>query len=328
MIARLFRRTLLMAVTMWSLSATPNTMEPKILVTLLGTAGGAHGGLQDNALYGRKHAVTLIEAGGQKLLFDAGRGMVEQLVKLGPSYIKETTNVFLTHHHFDHICDLDVLFLSGRSMQRKGALYVFGPEGTEELVANIKATYRYDIDYMAMGGKRKPEIIPQNIGEGIVYEKEGVRVIAFDVPHHPASISSEQKNLYPALGYRINYKECSVVISGDTMYSENLIKYAKGTDLLIHEVMPGAISESQRESTRESSRKGLLSRWHHTNATDAGKVFEQVRPQLVVYTHLIVGPRGSLEKIIAETKKTYKGSLVIGEDMMKIEVGQNVTIKK
>ena len=114
------------------------------------------------------------------------------------------------------------------------------------------------------------------------------------------------------------------MISGDTMFSENLIKFAKGTDLLIHEVMPGATPESQRSGNERS----LIARWHHTNAEDAGRVFARVRPKLAVYTHLILGRSWTLQRIIDRTRTTYDGPLVIGEDMMVIEIGDEVRVKK
>ena len=63
---------------------------------------------------------------------------------------------------------------------------------------------------------------------GVVYEQSGVKVTAFEVNHGDA--------IKPAVGYRIDYKGHSVVISGDTRYNENVIKYGTGADLLIHEV--------------------------------------------------------------------------------------------
>lgn len=64
-----------------------------------------------------------------------------------------------------------------------------------------------------------------NVDEGVVYEKDGVKITAFEVDHKPTK---------PAFGYRIDYGGRSVVLSGDTGFSENLIQYAQGVDLLVH----------------------------------------------------------------------------------------------
>ena len=89
------------------------TGDGTIKITLLGTGGGPGGG-GPNLLTKKMNANTLIEAGGQQFLFDAGRGAMLRLASLIPQHVSRTDKVFLTHLHSDHIVDLSNLFLNGR----------------------------------------------------------------------------------------------------------------------------------------------------------------------------------------------------------------------
>jgi ribonuclease Z len=120
------------------------------------------------------------------------------------------------------------LWLTGWLISRRPTpLKVFGPTGTAEMIMYLQKAYAYDIKIRIEDDKAQAEgsklLVTEN-EEGIVFENNGVKVIAFLVDHYP---------VIPAYGYRIEYKGHSVVLSGDTRYSENLIKFAKGTDLLI-----------------------------------------------------------------------------------------------
>ena len=86
--------------------------------------------------------------------------------------------------------------------------------------------------------------------------------------------------IVPAFGYRIEYNGRSVVLSGDTWYSQNLIKFAKGTDFLIHEVViaPDTLSKSDPQYN-------VL--MHHTIPEQAAKVFNEVQPKLAAYLHIV-----------------------------------------
>ncbi|MEO6868626.1 MAG: MBL fold metallo-hydrolase, partial [Ginsengibacter sp.] len=121
-------------------------------------------------------------------------------------------------------------------------------------------------------------------------------------------------------GYRIEYGGHSVVLSGDTRYSENLIKFAKGTDLLVHEV---AIASDTLKKT--DPKFNIL--MHHTTPEQAGKVFNSVKPKLGVYSHIVTINHYPLGEIIPRTKENYVGPVVLGEDLMSFSVGDSVTMK-
>ncbi len=176
---------------------------------------------------------TLVEAGAEKLVFDVGRGASQRIWQLGMP-LRAVTGVFLTHLHSDHTVGLPDLWLtgglSGPFGGRTTPFRIWGPTGTEEMMSALETAFQADIGIRSETQDARPEglaVVAENIAEGVVYERNGVRVTAFDVDHG---------DVKPALGYRVDYGGQSVVISGDTRFSENLIRFSTGADLLIHEV--------------------------------------------------------------------------------------------
>jgi len=114
-----------------------------------------------------------------------------------------------------------------------------------------------------------------------------------------------------------------VVLSGDTRYSENLIHFAQGSDVLIHEVIdPEAFREGNAVFNPELTKKVIA---HHTTAEQAGTIFSQVKPRLAVYSH-IVPPNAA--NLVAQTRKTYSGPLEVGEDLMSIGIGDKIEVHR
>jgi ribonuclease Z len=146
-----------------------------------------------------------------------------------------------------------------------------------------------------------------------------VKVTAFEVDHATAR---------PAFGYRIEYGGRSVVLSGDTRMSDNLIRFSKGADLLIHEVA-WARPELQRKSEAARIIIGL-----HTTPEEAGTVFARVKPRLAVYSHVVLVTTDpaftepTSADVLKLTRKTYDGPLEMGEDLMTIEIGDKTNVRR
>jgi ribonuclease Z len=287
--------------------ATANISNPVIKVTLLGT-----GTPQPDM--DRFSASILVQAGGKNLLFDAGRGCLQRLRQLKVAY-NMLDAVFFTHLHSDHIVGFPDLWLTGWLVsQRTRPLKVFGPKGTRNMTNYLQKAYQFDIGIREADDKASPEGIKlqtTDIKEGTIYEQDGVKVIAFLVDHYP---------VVPAFGYRIDFGGHSVVLSGDTRYSENLIKNAKGTDLLVHEV--AIASDTLKKS---DPKYNILA--HHTTPEQAGKVFTAVKPKLAVYSHIVRIYGYPTEEILERTKENYSGRVILGEDLMSFSVGDTVTMK-
>jgi ribonuclease Z len=277
-----------------------------ITVTLLGTG-------TPQPIMERFGPSILVRAGGQSLLFDAGRGCLQRLRQIDLSYDKINA-LFFTHLHSDHIVGLPDLWLTGWLIsRRKVPLNVFGPAGTADMIKYLQMAYAYDIKIREEDDKATKEgstLLVTEIQQGIIYDKEGVKVIAFEVDHYP---------VLPAFGYRIEYNGHSVVLSGDTRYSENLIKFAKGTDLLIHEVAiaPDTLSKSD-------SRYNIMA--HHSTPEQTARVFNEVKPKLAVYSHIVKLYGMTEQEILRRAKANYSGPIIMGEDLMSFSIDDKVSV--
>jgi ribonuclease Z len=262
-------------------------------------------------------AGTLIEAGNQKLLIDAGRGITMRLFQLKIP-IGKIDPLFLTHFHSDHTSGFPDLWLTGWLESsfgtRRTPFRVIGPTGTKNLTSHLERAYADDIKIRIADEKLPPEGIAiaaeEFAGDGIVYEKDGVRVIAFEVDHGDV--------IKPAYGYRIEYGGRSVVISGDTRYNENVVKHGTGADLLIHEVATARPALMEKPYIQR-----IIA--HHTTPREAGLVFSRTSPKLAAYTHLVLPASdtvlpATVADLITETRTTYAGPLEIGEDLMSFDI--------
>ena len=278
-------------------------------VTLLGTGAPP-------PLLNRFGPSTLVEVGNEKFIFDAGRGAMQRLHQLQIPF-GNISGVFLTHHHSDHVVGFADLWLTGwigRPWgQRKVPLKVWGPEGTKQMMEHLPLAFAVDIKVRS--NSYAPEGIKleaQEVREGVIFDKDGVRVTAFEVDHGGEELL--------AFGYRIDYQGRSAVLSGDTTFNENLIRHAQGTDLLVHEV--AAFAGSDANYTPQMKR--ILS--NHTTPEEASEVFSRVKPKLAVFTHLLLFGGATAEGLIPAARKRYSGPLVVGEDLMQISVGDSVTV--
>jgi ribonuclease Z len=282
----------------------------EIKVTLLGTGCPP-------AVMNRFGPSILVEAGGQKFLFDAGRGALQRLNQVKVRW-RDVQGVLLTHLHSDHVVGFPDLWLTGwLTPGRDVPLQVWGPRGTKKMMSHLEQAFEYDIRIRLYDDRPSPNgvvILAEDIAEGIVYEKGGVKITAFEVDHAPVK---------PAFGYRIDHAGRSVVLSGDTRVSENLIRHAQGVDLLIHEV--AAPETFQRAGTPPERAKSVVA--HHVTPEQAGEVFSRTKPKLAVYSHIVL-PTATEQDLIPPTRKTYQGPLELGEDLMVIEVGDKITVRR
>lgn len=282
-----------------------------IRVTLLGTGGPP-------PVMERFGPSTLVEAGGEALLFDAGRGVLLRLAQLHYS-LKQVRSVFLTHLHSDHIVGFPDLWLTGWLTGRpEKPLRVWGPRGTKEMVAHLDQAFQFDIRIRLYDDRLPPQgvvVLAEDVKEGVVYEHNGLKVTAIEVDHSPVN---------PAFGYRIDYAGRAVVISGDTRFSEHLISCARGVDVIVHEVIVPNMQRARTTGNSEARDRVIA---HHTTNEQAGEIFARIQPKLAVFTHIIPAT-ATAKDIIPSVCKTYSGPLEVGEDLMVIDIGDKVTVCK
>jgi ribonuclease Z len=268
---------------------------------------------------------TLVEAGDRKLLIDAGRGATIRLYQLGVP-LGRIDALLLTHYHSDHTCGIPDLWLTGwlgsYYARRTKPFRVIGPVGARMLMSNLEKAYGADIKIRIEDEGLPLEgvatVVEEFHQDGIVYDKNGIKVIAFEVDHGDA--------IKPAYGYRIEYNGRVAVISGDTRYNANVIKHGTGADLLVHEV-----AAARPELMAEAYIQRIIA--HHTTPREAGLVFRQTRPKLAVFTHIVMlgsekVPASEIDEIVSETRQIYDGPLEVGEDLMSFEIGETITVRR
>jgi ribonuclease Z len=253
----------------------------------------------------------LVEAGDQTLVFDAGRGAAQRLAQLGVS-LDRINAVFLTHLHSDHVVGLPDLWLTGWVLARRTVPWeLLGPTGTAAMAAHLAQAFAFDIDIRVKGGGQNPagaRLAARDIQPGVVYERGGVKVTAFLVDHGLVA---------PALGYRVEYEGRTVVLSGDTRFSPNLIAMARGVDLLVHEVV---LAPADVGPSAPYYRAFML----HTTPEQAAEVFTRARPALAVYSHIVVFGGSDEAEIMSRTRRGYAGPVLLGHDLMSVAVGDTL----
>jgi len=291
-------------------AAAPQPVPPDGLrITLLGTGGGPLVNLRQ---FG---ASTLVEAGGKRLLFDCGRGATIRLVEAGIP-IGAVGRLFLTRLHSDHVMQIPDLLLAGwvGSTGRRAPLEVWGPDGTRDMMSGLEKAFVFDIHMRRDVDEKIPAagitVQSHDISEGVVLDEDGVKVTAFLVDHRPVS---------PAFGYRVDYHGRSVALSGDTRVSDNLVKFATGVDVLIHEAVDPVAQRAASANPAMTER--IID--HHTTGEQAGQEFARVKPRLAVYSHA-----PDSEALIAQTRTHYSGPLQGPEDLLVIDVGDQINVRR
>ena len=246
----------------------------------------------------RAETCILINAGGNYYVIDVGDGSASNLRSYGVN-LGKIKAVLLTHLHSDHISDLaDIHMGTWIAQSRTKRLDVYGPSGVEFVTKGFEDAYKLDFKYR--NEHHGDEVAPINIVgfdphpvdllNPIVINENGLKVTAFKVPHDPVK---------PALGYRFDFKGRSIVISGDTSYSENLITYAKDADVLFHEAQANHILEIMKGVANKAGNP-LTAKildditTYHTTPKDAAKVANLANVDHLVFYHLTPSPRNSM----------------------------------
>lgn len=246
---------------------------------------------------------------GQAYLFDAGPGAVQNAIRARyrydiPSlYPSQVCCVFFTHLHSDHTLDYPELAYK-LWWRRTAPLRAFGPRGLAAMTDGMHAMMAADTRLRTEGVQpvSNPElrfIATREITAGIVFEAEDIRIEAFDVPHG---------TIKPAFAYRITTHDRTVVISGDTAYSEALAEIARGADLLFHEVISDAGLAKNTPFWQNYHRQA------HTPASSVARLAREARPgTLVLYHGLFYGVPEST--VVDEVRAGYDGRVVLAEDL-------------
>jgi ribonuclease Z len=266
-------------------------------------------------------AATLVEAGPERLIFDLGRGssirLFQRNIPLG-----SITAHFITHLHSDHVVGFPDMWLTGwlgtPYGSRKTAMVIFGPKGTVAMTENLTKAFSEDIRIRIDDEGYPPAGVAfaaTDVGPGVAYQRNGVKVTAIEVDHG--------EKIKPALGYVVEFDGKKVVLSGDTKPDARVAEAAEGADLLIHEV---AVIEP--ELLRDYPNYRAIAD-HHTSPEEAGRIFATAKPKLAVYSHIVFATVKPVQDVpeqalVARTRATYQGPLVVGRDLMSFVISDEV----
>ena len=250
---------------------------------------------------------TVVIAGDAWFVVDAGRGTTMRIAATDLGYAN-LRGVFLTHLHSDHTAGLPDLFDTSWQFGRKTVpLDLYGPRGTKKLANAMLQFFAEDIHWRRDVLEKHPAagatIRTHIVREGIVYDDGNVKITAYPVDHRP---------VVNAFGYRFESGGQTVVISGDTRPTENLVRYAKGADILVLEAyLP---EHFLRVDTPEVAAR-LMS--YHTSAEEAGVLAAKAGVKKLVLTHLI--PGNADETFRERAAKSFKGEVVVGRDLLRVD---------
>jgi ribonuclease Z len=254
----------------------------------------------------------VVEVGEQLILVDAGLGVVHRLMAAG--YPRPNLAcIALTHLHFDHIAGLhDVLWAGWIQSWWDTPPVIVGPPGTREFIDGLMRAFSYDIKVRTMGERRREGLVPQVVEEvedGWMTENADWRLSAFRVEHDPVD---------QAFGVRLDTPDGSLVVSGDTKRSENLIRHAQGVDLLVHEAYARRGMEAQMAATTDPlvlARLQVIA-GYHTPADDVARIATETGAKHLVLTHLLLNGGATPASMVEEIEPIYRGRLTVGADLL------------
>lgn len=290
------------------LLAGPAAAQDHDRLILLGTMGGPM--IQANS---SSPSANLLILGGRPYLVDCGYEVTRRLVQAGFP-LTSLRYLFITHHHSDHNLEYANLLYNAWVVGLRSRVDTYGPAGLLELNRLSWLLNRFDIETrMADEGRPDPRqmVVPHEYGEGLVMQDDQVKVTALRVPHPPITESY-------ALKFEAGGKV--VVFSGDTAYYPPLAQFAKGADLLVHEVMyvPAVQALEQRHPKAALLFQHL--RNSHSSAQDVGRLAEAAGVKTLVLTHFVPADDPALTPQVwrEAVAQTFSGKIVVGKDLMEV----------
>jgi len=278
----------------------------------------------------RSQPCLVVIAGEQTLLFDAGQGALWAMEAMHSPWMSLDA-IFLTHLHSDHISGVGEVIQNGWVAGRRQPVNVFGPSGTEGVIAGFREVYKPDIaersstfgldkaeaDQQLWGAVEEIDIDDKEIHT--VYNRDGVLVKAFQVEH---------PHWDQAYGYRIEYRGKTIVISGDTRASEQITRHAASADILVHEAYNRQMMTMAARAAGElalSTSPEVIDKIAsvHTETHALADIAERAKVDKLIITHLIppIPPSLPAEAYFVEgMSERYNGKIVVARDGMRVEL--------
>jgi len=296
---------------------------------LLGTQGGP------NFTPSRAETASVVALDDRLYMVDCGYGALGGLIRAGLNY-RSVGDVFLTHLHDDHTADLAALIMHQWTGGRIAPTVVHGPAGTRRLIAGAIQYNQVNEEIRLIDEARSARVaqlfsaheIPATAKPTKAFEDGELRVTAVENTHYPPE--SKRRTKQRSLALRFDARGHSIVFSGDTAYSSNLVALARGADVLICEAM-------HVEATRKNfdlrvaagayadNPEGI---WKHIAGTHtpldvAGRMAREAGVRTLVLNHIIPGglePELDDEFYRREAAREFEGRIIVGRDGMAIEI--------
>ena len=273
-----------------------------IEVTLLGTGSPM---IDPN----RAGPATLVRAGGQTFLVDAGRGVLMRAAAVGVG-AADVTALLLTHLHSDHITDLtDVITTRWITTFTRTPLRVIGPPGTAAVVEATLAALAPDIGYRIghhADITEPPSVEVEEVTDGVVWGRDGVRISVGPTDHRPVE---------PTIGFRVEFEGASVALAGDSVPCASLDALAAGADALVHTV----IRKDLIQLVPNQRLRDILD--YHSSVEQAANTAARAGVGTLILTHYVppLAP-GQEDAWRALAATEFDGTVELGDDLHRVEV--------
>ena len=280
----------------------------KTRLILLGTGGGPRPRKSSSA------SAQVIVVNDVAYVIDCGDGVARQLAFAGVP-LKKLRHIFITHHHSDHNADYGNLLSLAWTAELTTRVDTWGPPPLAKTTRLFFEMNAAEINTRIADEGRIPleplVHVHENTEAGLIMQDENVKITSALVNHPP---------VVPSFGYRFDTADRSIVISGDTTPSENLIKLAQGADVLVHEAMfPAGVDRlAARLPAGSTLKRSILS--HHTSAEDAGRVAQAAKVKLLVLSHFVPpdDPFITDQMWLDAARTHFTGQVVVGKDLLEI----------
>lgn len=275
---------------------------------LLGTGGGP----RPNKM--RNQSAWVVVVNDVPYVVDCGGGVSRQLA-FANIPLQSLRHIFISHHHSDHNLEYGSLIYNAWASGFKGQIDTYGPPPIQKITDLFLETNAYDINIRIPDEGRpplKPMIkVHEFSKDGVVMQNDGVKVTAALVNHPP---------VVPAFAYRFDTADRSIVFSGDTTPCDNLVKLAKGADVLVHEVIhkPSLARLLARIPNADRLLEHIVA--SHTTHIDVGKVAKDADVKTLVLTHFVPVDDPSLtdEMWMEGARPYFDGKIIVGKDLMEL----------
>ncbi len=258
---------------------------------------------------------SLVQAGGQHILIDAGRGIGLRLPAAGvlPPMISA---ILLTHLHSDHICDLNDIVTSRWIMSPvKNPTVIYGPIGTQKVVdgmlAMLSADEHYRLDHhddlRAIGGM---SVIVHEVKPGDTFTIGEVSIGVHRTDHRPVA---------PTIGYRIEHGGVVAAIAGDTIPCDELDVLCAEADIYVQTVLREDLVRAFA-SMLPTQQRFLDILDYHSSVQQAAQTASRCGVKTLVLTHYVPAPPpGQEEEWRALAAEHFAGDIVVGPDLTVVE---------